>query len=145
MFYNPVNLTDSQKLVYIRMLIFLAKSDKNPNFIEKDFIKKIIARFQLNPALMQNLTVPNDFDDLPIVLQPINNYAVAVDLLHCLWFATSIDSKISDEEVRIIRCAAKILGIDDDTLLKINDFVLDEIMFIERTHEILKSSEIRFA
>lgn len=144
MFYNPVNLTDKQKLVYIRMLVYLAKSDKNPNFIEKDFIKTIIARFQLNPNLMQNLTVPNDDGDLSVILQPIDSYAVAVDLLHCLWYATSVDSRISDKEVQIIRDAAKILNIDDDTLLRINDFVVDEIMFVERARDILKAPEVRY-
>ena len=62
--YNPLDLSDEQKLVYVRLLIYLAKADNNPDYIEKQFIKNIIARFQLSPVLLQNLSVPNDIDDL---------------------------------------------------------------------------------
>ena len=39
--YNPLPLNDTPKLAYISLLIFLAKADNNPEYIEKEFVKKL--------------------------------------------------------------------------------------------------------
>ena len=36
--YNAIPLTDEQKIAYIRVLAYLAKADRNPAYIERDFI-----------------------------------------------------------------------------------------------------------
>lgn len=140
---NPLALTEEQKLVYIKLLIYLAKSDDNPDAIEQDFIKKIMARFNLAPTVLVNLNVPRSIDDLYGVVQPIKDRAIAVDLLHCLWFAASIDGVIADEEVMIIRNVARLLNIGDDTILILNNFVLDELTFLQQACEFLETDEVR--
>lgn len=141
--YNPIELNEEQKLVYVRLLIYLAKADNNPDFIEKRFIKNIISRFQLSPTLLQNLSVPSKLDDLYVLLRPIRERAIAIDLLHCLRFAASVDSIIDEEEVKIIRTVAHILEIDDDTLLVINNFVFDEMIFLKQACDVLETEEVR--
>lgn len=141
--YNPIEMTEEQKLIYVRLLIYLAKSDNNPDYIEKRFIKNIIDRFQLSPTLLQNLSVPNKLDDLYVLLRPIRERAIAIDLLHCLRFAASVDSIIDEEEVKIIRTVAHILDIDDDTLLVINNFVFDEMIFLKQACDVLETEEVR--
>ena len=141
--YNPIELTEEQKLIYVRLLIYLAKADNNPDYIEKRFIKNIIDRFQLSPTLLQNLSVPNKLDDLYVLLRPIRERAIAIDLLHCLRFAASVDSVIDEEEVKIIRTVAHILEIDDDTLLVINNFVFDEMIFLKQACDVLETEEVR--
>lgn len=144
MFYNPLALTLEQKLVYVRLLIYLAKSDRNFAKVEESFIGKLMARFALSPETLKGLEVPAGLDEIYGVLKPINNRLLALDLIHCLWFATSVDEVISDEEVAIIRQVAHFLRIDEDTLLAINDFVLDEMEFIERARKVLGTNNIRY-
>jgi len=141
--YNPIELSDEQKMVYIRLLIYLAKADNNPDYIEKQFIKNMITRFQLSPTLLQNISVPRSLDDLYGLLRPIRERAIALDLLHCLRFAASVDSVIDEEEVKIIRTVANILEIDDDTLLVINNFVFDEMIFLKQACDVLETEEVR--
>ena len=141
--YNPLELSEEQKLVYVRLLIYLAKADNNPDYIEKQIIKNIVSRFQLAPTLLQNLSVPRRLDDLYDVVRPIRDRLIAIDLVHCLRFAASVDSVIDEEEVKIIRTVANLLDIDDDTLLVINNFVFDEIIFLKQACDVLETQEVR--
>ena len=134
---------EEQKLAYIKLLIYLAKSDNNPDAIEKVFIKKMMMRFSLPADSLAGLSVPKSLDDIYEVVRSIRGRTMAVDLLHTLWFAASFDCVIADEEIKIIRSLARILNIDDDTVLVINNFVLDELAFLQRAENVLETQTVR--
>ena len=140
--YNPLPLNEAQKLAYISLLIFLAKADNNPEYIEKEFKKKVIKRFNLTTDNLQKLYIVKSIDDLPYLLQPINTREVALDLLHCLWFAASVDGVISGDETKVIRNIARYLNIGDDTMLMLNSFVMDEMNFLQQACDILETEEV---
>lgn len=140
--YNPLPLTEAQKLTYISLLIFLAKADNNPEYIEREFVKKVINRFDLSTDSLQKLSIIKSIDDLPYILQPIRERAVALDLLHCLWFAASVDGVISSDETKVIRNVARILNVGDDTMLMLNSFVMDEMNFLQQACDMLETEEV---
>ena len=141
--YNAIPLTDEQKIAYIRVLAYLAKSDRNPDYIERNFISKLLDRMQLLPDVLKKIYIPRNNEELYRALMPICTRAIAIDLLHCLWFAASVNTLISDDEIMIIRKIAQILRIDNDTLLNIHHFVTDEIMFLQHAREVLEADDIR--
>ena len=141
--YNAIPLTDEQKIAYIRVLAYLAKSDRNPDYIERNFISKLLDRMQLLPDVLKKIYIPRNNEELYRALMPICTRAIAIDLLHCLWFAASVNTLISDDEIMIIRKIAQILRIDNDTLLSIHHFVTDEIMFLQHAREVLEADDIR--
>ena len=141
--YNAIHLTKEQKIAYIRVLSYLAKVDRNPAYIEKDFISKLIDRMNLSIEVLKQIYIPRNTEELYRALMPICTRAIAIDLLHCLWFAASVNTMISDEEIMIIRKIAQILRIDSDTLLNIHHFVTDEIMFLQHAREVLEAEGIR--
>ena len=125
--YNAIPLTNEQKIAYIRVLAYVAKADRNPAYIERDFIGKLIGRMKLSKDVLKKIFVPRNNEELYRALMPICTRAIAIDLLHCLWFAASVNTLISDDEIIIIRKIAQILRIDNDTLLNIHQFsVLNE-------------------
>lgn len=142
-FYNPLELTEEQKLVYIRLLIYLTKSDSDVDVMEKQFIKNMILRFQLPLTTLQNLSYPHSIDDLYDILMPMHNRKIAIDLLHCLRFSAAIDHDINENEIKILNNIARILEIDDDTMLVINNFVFDELMFLKQACIALEADEVR--
>ena len=143
-FYNPIELTEAQKLVYIRLLIYLTKSDSDIDVMEKQFIKNMILRFQLPLTTLQNLSYPQSIDDLYDTVKPImHNRKIAIDVLHCLRFSASVDSVINENEIKIINNIARILEIDDDTMLVINNFVFDELLFLKQACIALEADEVR--
>ena len=91
---------------------------------------------------MQKLYIVKSIDDLPYLLQPINTREVALDLLHCLWFAASVDGVISGDETKVIRNIARYLNIGDDTMLMLNSFVMDEMSFLQQAYDILETEEV---
>lgn len=141
--YNAIPLTEEQKIAYIRVLAYLAKSDRNPDYIERNFISKLLDRMQLLPDVLKKIYIPRNNEELYRALMPICTRAIAIDLLHCLWFAASVNTLISDDEIMIIRKIAQILRIDNDTLLSIHHFVTDEIMFLQHASEVLEADDIR--
>lgn len=141
--YNAIPLTEEQKIAYIRVLAYLAKSDRNPDYIERNFINKLLDRMQLLPDVLKKIYIPRNNEELYRALMPICTRAIAIDLLHCLWFAASVNTLISDDEIMIIRKIAQILRIDNDTLLSIHHFVTDEIMFLQHAREVLEADDIR--
>lgn len=141
--YNAIPLTEEQKIAYIRVLAYLAKSDRNPDYIERNFISKLLDRMQLLPDVLKKIYIPRNNEHLYRALMPICTRAIAIDLLHCLWFAASVNTLISDDEIMIIRKIAQILRIDNDTLLSIHHFVTDEIMFLQHAREVLEADDIR--
>ena len=143
-FYNArVKLTPAQKRAYLQMLIYVAKADQNPEILERKYIKNIVQRLQYPLSELKNMTVPMSLNDLYVTLRPIGGRAMAIDLLHCLWFVASVDSVIVDDEIKIIRSAARILNISDDEVLVINNFVQDELEFMQRACDILETEEVR--
>lgn len=141
--YNAIPLTEEQKIAYIRVLAYLAKSDRNPDYIEQNFIGKLLDRMKLSPDVLKKIYIPRNNEELYRALMPICTRAIAIDLLHCLWFAASVNTIISDDEIMIIRKIAQILRIDNDTLLNIHHFVTDEIMFLQHAREVLEADDIR--
>lgn len=141
--YNAITLTEEQKIAYIRVLAYLAKSDRNPDYIERNFISKLLDRMNLSPDVLKKIYIPRNNEELYRALMPICTRAIAIDLLHCLWFAASVNTIISDDEIMIIRKIAQILRIDNDTLLSIHHFVTDEIMFLQHAREVLEADDIR--
>lgn len=141
--YNAIPLTTEQKVAYIRVLAYLAKSDRNPDYIERNFISKLLDRMNLSPDVLKKIYIPRNNEELYRALMPICTRAIAIDLLHCLWFAASVNTIISDDEIMIIRKIAQILRIDNDTLLSIHHFVTDEIMFLQHAREVLEADDIR--
>ena len=141
--YNAIPLTEEQKIAYIRVLAYLAKSDRNPDYIERNFISKLLDRMQLLPDVLKKIYIPRNNEELYRALMPICTRAIAIDLLHCLWFAASVNTLISDDEIMIIRKIAQILRIDNDTLLSIHHLVTDEIMFLQHAREVLEADDIR--
>lgn len=141
--YNPVHLSTEQKIAYIRVLSYLSQADRNPDYIGRDFLRKIISRMHLTEDDMKKVYVPRNKEELYRALTPINTRQIAIDLIHCLWFAASVNSLITDEEIAAIREIATILRIDSHTLLSIYNFVADEIVFLQQARDVLEADDIR--
>ena len=56
--YNAVPLTDEQKISYIRVLAYLAKADRNPAYIERDFMGKMFDRMKLSADVLKKIYIP---------------------------------------------------------------------------------------
>ena len=141
--YNAIPLTIEQKVAYIRVLAYMAKSDCNPDYIEQNFTGKLLERMNLSPDILKKIFIPRNNEELYRALMPICTRTIAIDLLHCLWFVASVNTIISDEEIMIIRKIAQILRIDNDTLLNIHHFVTDEIMFLQHAKDVLEADDIK--
>ena len=97
--YNAVHLTDEQKVAYIRVLAYLAKADHNPDYIEQNFTEKVLDRMNLSKDILKKIFIPRNNEELYRALMPICTRPIAIDLLHCLWFAASVNTIISDDEI----------------------------------------------
>lgn len=141
--HSATKLTEEQKIAYIKILAYFTFQDENSKEESRNYILQQVSRFKLAAEELKNILIPRNHEELYKSLIPISTRPMAIDLLHCLWFAASVNSIISDNEISLIRKIAQILRIDNDTLLSIHHFVADEISFIERAKNILETDEVR--
>lgn len=141
--HSATKLTEEQKIAYIKILAYFTLQDKNSKEEARNYIMKQVNRFKLVSEELKNVFIPRNNEELYKSLIPITTRPMAIDLLHCLWFAASVNSIISDNEIAFIRKIAQILRIDNETLLSIHHFVADEISFIDRAKDILETEEVR--
>ena len=64
---------------------------------------------KLSKDVLKKIFVPRNNEELYRALMPICTRAIAIDLLHCLWFAASVNTLISDDEIMIIRKIAQMI------------------------------------
>jgi len=141
--YQPLPLTKNQKLAYASLLVYMTKANNNHKPQASSFVKKTINRLNISQSDMAKVSCPSTIDDLYKVTSLIQGHKLAVDLLHSLWFAVSLDDVITDAEIDSIRNVAHILNINDDKVLAINHLVQDEIAFLKQTCEVLEADEVR--
>lgn len=142
-FYNPLELSEEQKIVYIKLLVYMAQADNEAAAMERTFIKKTIVQLKIDPKSLHAIDVPKNHDDLYSALLPISGREMSIDLLHRLWYAASIDSDFADEEIELLKRIAKILDIEEETLLEIGNFVVDEANFFEQVEDIFETSNVK--
>lgn len=142
-FYNPLELTEEQKIVYIKLLIYLAQTDNVAAAMERTFMRQTIVQLHINPKILQSITIPSSRNELFSILLPIKERSMALDLLHRLWYAASVDEDFADEEIELIQEIARILDIEDDTVLKIGHFVVDEAEFFTQVEEIFETENVK--
>ena len=141
--HSATKLTEEQKIAYIKILAYFTLQDRNSKDEAKNYIMKQVNRFKLVSEELKNVFIPRNNEELYKSLVPISTRSMAIDLLHCLWFAASVNSIISDNEIGLIHKVAQKLRKDNDTLLNIHHFVTDEISFIEKAKDILEAEEVR--
>jgi len=125
-------LSDEQKLIFLRTLIFLAKADDSFDDNELDFIETIADEYGLDKSRIHEYVSKDTEESLLADLKKISPRRVALELIKEMCFLAHSDDVLSDRETLFIGKSGQAMGIELEKIEQISNWVIDRIIWLEQ-------------
>ena len=118
-------LSETEKVTFVRALIFLIKSDGRVDDHERECIHEIVNIYNIkNKVAAINAPMGEDIL-LTEIANTINDRNKALSLIRELLTMANVDEELGDAEVNFIEKVAAKLNIEPEKVLQINELVLE--------------------
>ena len=121
-----------EKIIFIRILVSLARSDKNFDEDEKSFIKDLCIIFGLKVTDIDEIVKPTSTEELIALASKITNREIALQLIKEACFLANSDGALTYEEILLIGDVGKAMNIELEKIEEISQWVVDRIIWLER-------------
>lgn len=121
-------LSEAEKTAFLKIFCKLIKADGAIETEEVEFLKAIGARYGFSNAAMVNIIKSADMIDCMTEARQINGRQHALELIKELCLLANIDDDLHDKELDIIIDVARVMGVEDDKVVLINRWVLDNLI-----------------
>lgn len=125
-------MSDEDKVIFIKIMVALARTDKDFDENEKAFIKDTAIIFGLGTSNIDEITKPMSNDEVIEAAAKITNREVALQLIKEACFLANSDGSLSDEEIIFIGNIGQAMNIELEKIEEISQWVLDRIIWLER-------------
>lgn len=123
-------LTDDQKVVFLKTLLFLSQQDGEVDNNEIVFIKKMAGRYRVENV--QNVFAHTTEDQLMAELKVLTSRHAALDLIKELFLLGHSNMDLKVEEILFINRVANALDISPEKVEQISRFVIDMLILQEQ-------------
>ncbi len=127
-----VQMTEEEKITFLKILVTLAKSDGNFNDEEKAFVKETAIMFGLNKSHINEILAPTTVNELIQQSSKISNRQAALHLIKEACLLANSDGDLSKEEVFLIGQIGQAMNIELEKIEEISQWVIDRIVWLER-------------
>ena len=124
-------MTKEQKLIFLKALIALAKTDNKVDEDEKDFLKGMSLVFNLPQEDIDIKHIPSE-DEVVDMVKVIKDRKLAMNLIKEMCMLANFDGDMSDEEIVLIGRVGEAMGLSVDKIQDISQWVIDRIVLQER-------------
>lgn len=132
-------LSDAEKTVFLRTVLYMSKLDGQVDEDEVNFIKKVVKKFKIaNP---QDIFATKTEDEIIEDLAVISERRTALELIKELCMLGHADNDLSDEEVLFIGHVGKALDISIKKIEEISNWVIDYVIWLEQGKIIFEDGE----
>ena len=131
-------LSENEKIAFLKIFCKLIKADGAIETEEVEFLKAIAARYGFSSAAMVDIIKAADTIDCMAEARQINERQHALELIKELCLLANIDDDLHDNELDIIIDVARVMGIEDEKVILINRWVLDNLILIKTGRIILE-------
>lgn len=132
-------LSDAEKTVFLRTVLYMSKLDGQVDEDEVNFIKKVVKKFKIaNP---QDIFATKTEDEIIADLSVISERRTALELIKELCMLGHADNDLSDEEVLFIGHVGKALDISIKKIEEISNWVIDYVIWLEQGKIIFEDGE----
>ena len=135
------DLSYDEKIVFLKVFCKLIKSDGNVSSSEIEFMKAVAKRYGID-----NQTVVSIIRDLPLVdyvaeVQKITSRKHALQLIKELCVLANVDEDLHDAELDIVVEVAHVLDIEEEKVVQINRWVLNNFVLAKVGRVILETDD----
>ncbi len=133
-------LSEQEKITFVRALIFLIKADGRVDDRERECIHEIVEIYGVGNK-MAAINAPMGEDVLlPEIANTIKDRRKALALIRELLTMAHVDDELGDEEVNFVEKVAAGLNIEPEKVLEINELVLERKNWLVKSAAVMESA-----
>lgn len=133
-------LSEQEKITFVRALIFLIKADGRVDDRERECIHEIVEIYGVGNK-MAAINAPMGKDVLlPEIANTIKDRHKALALIRELLTMAHVDDELGDEEVNFVEKVAAELNIEPEKVLEINELVLERKAWLVKSAAVMESA-----
>lgn len=125
-------LSESQKLSFLKAFARLAGADGKIDSDEKEFINSTALTYGIPETRVSEIWNVNSNKELIEEVKGITNRQAALMLIKEMCILAHADDVLSDEETFFIGEVGQAMGVDLDKIQQISNWVIDRIIWLER-------------
>ena len=131
-------LSTEEKYIFVKIFCRMVKADSRIASEELTFLKSIALKFGIDNASLVNIVKTASSIDCIEEAKKISKRTAALELIKELCVLANIDEDLEDGELDIIIDIARAMDIEDEKVLLINRWVLDNIVLAKAGRIILE-------
>ena len=132
------NLTYDEKIVFFELFCRMIRSDGVIKDEEITFLKAMARRYGIQNQKLTEIIRNSVNIDYCEEARKIDNRKHALQLIKELCFLSNVDKNMSDDELDIIVDVAETLNIEEEKVVQINRWVLNNLVLARAGHFILE-------
>ncbi len=133
---NSINyiaqMSDEEKIVFLRVLVALARIDNNFDNDERNFIKDLAVIFGIGKAKTEEVLAPLSDEELIREASKIKNRQAALQLVKEACLLANSDGDLSEREIILIGKIGQAMGVELEKIEQISQWVIDRIVWLEQ-------------
>ena len=127
-----LDLSEEQKIAFLRAFSKMAGIDGNFDESEKHFIKNIAISFGVTSDKTEEILDVSDEDKIIEEVAKIKNRRVALELVKELCMLAHADDELSDEETLFIGKVGLAMGVELEKIEQISNWVIDRLIWLDQ-------------
>ncbi len=124
-------LSEEQKITFLKVLVAIARADNNFDDKEKLFIKDIAIIFGIPKDRSEEILAEISDDDLIKEASLITNRKAALHLIKEACVLANSDGDLNDREILLIGKIGQAMNIEFEKIEQISKWVIDRIIWLE--------------
>lgn len=123
-------LSEEQKILFLKTLLFFSKVDGEVDEGEVKFIKKMATKYKIEDIkkVFDPITEPELLSQVTV----LSKRRIALELIKELFSLGHADSDLSDEEILFVGRVGQALGVEVSKIEQISNWVIDYIVWCEQ-------------
>lgn len=125
------DMSEDEKVVFLKTLTRLAKADGHLDEDEKDFIREVAVVFGVPESRHSEIMQVKKDEEIVEAVKLIKNRKTALELIKEMCLLANTDSDLSDNEVLFIGRVGQAMGVELEKIQQISQWVIDRIIWLE--------------
>lgn len=125
-------MSEEEKIIFLKILVALARCDNDFDNEEKAFIKDSAIVFGLTKEHVDEILAPMSNDEVIESASKITNRQAALQLVKEACLLANSDGNLSDDEIVLIGKIGQAMNIELEKIEEISQWVVDRIVWLER-------------
>ena len=125
-------MSEEEKVIFLKILVALAKCDGNFEDEEKAFIKDSAIAFGLTKEHVDEILAPMTNEEIINKAAKIKSRQAALQLIKEACLLANSDGDLSEEEIILIGKIGQAMNIELEKIEEISQWVVDRIVWLER-------------